>query len=79
MEDILLQEQLKVEGADIIATAKAAGFLISSQDLESHRQYLSDSDLEQAAGGSQDSRNNCVSYTNPQGRCCAPIGWWLHG
>ncbi len=38
-----LQEQLKEEGADPVAIAKAAGFAITIEDLNAHRQNLSDS------------------------------------
>ena len=50
-EDSSLQEQLKAEGADVIAIAKAAGFSITTKDLNSHRQNLSDDELEGVAGG----------------------------
>ena len=49
--DTSLQEQLKAEGADVIAIAKAAGFSISTEDLKTHRQNLSDGELEGVAGG----------------------------
>ena len=50
--DASLQEQLKAEGADPVAIAKAAGFSITTEDLEKeHRQTLSDDDLEGVAGG----------------------------
>ncbi len=53
--DTSLQEKLKAEGADfvaIVAIAKAAGFSITTEDLNSHRQVeLSDDELEAAAGG----------------------------
>ena len=50
--DPSLQEQLKAEGADPVAIAKAAGFTIKQQDL--HRQAsaeLSDEELEGVSGG----------------------------
>ena len=53
--DPSLQEQLKAEGADVVAIAKAAGFSITTEDLNSHRQNLTDDELEGAAGG----RNRC--------------------
>ena len=53
--DTLLQEQLKAEGADVIAIAKAAGFSITTEDLNTHRQNLSDDELEGVAGGGGDS------------------------
>ena len=49
--DTSLQEQLKAEGADPVAIAKAAGFSITIEDLNSHRQNLSDEELEGVAGG----------------------------
>ena len=48
--DSSLQEQLKAEGADVVAIAKAAGFTITTEDLE-NRQTLSDDELEGVAGG----------------------------
>ena len=52
--DTSLQEQLKAEGADVVAIAKAAGFTITTEDLNSHRQNLSDDELEGVAGGTID-------------------------
>ena len=49
--DPSLLEQLKAEGADPVAIAKAAGFSITTEDLNSHRQNLSDEELEGVAGG----------------------------
>lgn len=45
------EEQLKAEGADVLAIAKAAGFSITTEDLKAHRQTLSDDELEGVAGG----------------------------
>ena len=42
------------EGADPVAIAKAAGFAITTEDLNTHRQTLSDDELEGVAGGSTD-------------------------
>ncbi len=50
-EDSSLQEQLKAEGADPVAIAKAAGFTITTEDLNTNRQTLSDKELESVAGG----------------------------
>ena len=62
--DTSLQEQLKVEGADVVAIAKAAGFSITTEDLNTHRQNLSDAELEAAGGGGLDTRDQCDSaYT----------------
>ena len=51
--DPSLQEQLKAESADVVSIAKGAGFSITQEDLASHKQRLSDEDLEGAAGGGQ--------------------------
>ena len=51
--DPSLQEQLKAEGADPIAIAKAAGFTIKQQDLYRQASELSDEELEAVAGGMQ--------------------------
>ena len=59
--DTSLQEQLKAEGADPVAIAKAAGFSITTEDLKEHRQtllLLSDDELEGVAGG-----NGCLSWS----------------
>ena len=57
--DTSLQEQLKAEGADPVAIAKAAGFSVTTEDQNSHRHNLSDAELEGVAGGVQ-----CVSPTD---------------
>ena len=49
--DTSLQEQLKAEGADPIAIGKATGFSITTEDLKTARQNLSDDELEGVAGG----------------------------
>lgn len=49
--DSSLQEQLKAEGADVVAIAKAAGFSIATEDLITYRQNLSDDELEGMSGG----------------------------
>ena len=49
--DTSLQEQLKAEGADPVAIAKAAGFTIKLQDLQAAASELSDEELEAASGG----------------------------
>ena len=49
--DTSLQEQLKAEGADPVAIAKAAGFSITTEDLKEQRHTLSDDELEGVAGG----------------------------
>ena len=59
--DTSLQEQLKAEGTDVVAIAKAAGFSITTEDLNTHRQNLSDAELEVVAGG--DSQGLWGPYT----------------
>ena len=64
--DTLLQERLKaaqLESAafDPIAIAKDVGFSITSEDLELHRQNLSDQELEAAAAGNFDKEPCCCS------------------
>ena len=49
--DASLQEQLKAEGADPIAIAKAAGFTIKQQDVLLQASELSDDELESISGG----------------------------
>jgi predicted ribosomally synthesized peptide with nif11-like leader len=49
--DTSLQEQLKAEGADVVAIAKATGLSITTEDLNTHRQNLTDDELEGVAGG----------------------------
>ncbi len=48
--DSSLQEQLKVEGADPVAIAKAAGFSFTTEDLNSPKE-ISEEELEGVAGG----------------------------
>ena len=50
-EDTSLQEELKAEGADVVAIDKAAGFAITTKDLNAHRLNLSDKELEGVAWG----------------------------
>ncbi|ABM77103.1 Nif11-like leader peptide family RiPP precursor [Prochlorococcus marinus] len=47
--DTSSQEQLKADGADQVAIAKAAGLAITSEDSTTDRQNLSDDDLEGVA------------------------------
>ena len=53
--DESLQNKLKVEGADVIAIAKEAGFNITAAELMRYQAQalgeLSDEELENAAGG----------------------------
>ena len=47
-----LQKKLQAEGADVVAIAKEAGFVITEEALKAYQtRELSDEDLEQAAGG----------------------------
>ena len=62
--DASLQEQLKAEGADVVAIAKAAGFVITKEDLKAHRQNLSEDELEGVAGGCEPV-NSDISVNNP--------------
>ncbi|WP_255476036.1 Nif11-like leader peptide family RiPP precursor [Synechococcus sp. BIOS-E4-1] len=61
-----MQEQLKAEGADPVAIAKSAGFSITTEELEEHRQFPSDAEIETLAGGkvSDFCTSDIVSY------CC---------
>ncbi|KZR60950.1 MULTISPECIES: Nif11-like leader peptide family natural product precursor [Prochlorococcus] len=69
--DTSLQEQLKAEGADPVAIAKAAGFSITTEDLNTQRQTLSDAELEGVAGGGGNSYEpNWVTGPN----CCYSKG-----
>ena len=75
--DASLQEQLKAEGADPVAIAKAAGFSITTDDLTTHRQNLSDKDLEFFWGGACPASTGISTVTgDPSVRdtvsCC---GW----
>ena len=53
--DTSLQEKLKAASdADaVVAIAKAAGFTITTEDLNSHRQNLTEDELEGVAGGDE--------------------------
>jgi len=64
--DSSLQEQLKEEGADVVAIAKAAGFRITTEDLKADRQNLSDTELENVAGGA---RSSICAYSEVWGKC----------
>ena len=51
--DTSLQEQLKAEGADPVAIAKAAGFAITEAEVKAYQtRKLSDEELDAVAGGS---------------------------
>ena len=49
--DTSLQEKLKAEGADVVAIAKEAGFMISADDLKNAQSEISDEALEGVSGG----------------------------
>ncbi|CAX32392.1 Hypothetical protein PMT_2873 [Prochlorococcus marinus str. MIT 9313] len=67
-----MQEQLKAEGADVIAIAKAAGFSITIEDLKEHRKTLSDAELEGLAGGAfnHDWGQTTRNYKCETSYCC---------
>ncbi len=70
--DTSLQEQLNAEGADPVAVAKAAGFSITTEDLNSYSQSLSelsDKELESVAGGAwgQQEQPGAIGNTGWQG------------
>ncbi len=75
--DTSLQEQLKGEGADPIAIAKAAGFAITTEDVSTHRQTLSDEELEAVSGGKGEGAPK-VHPCNVS--CCSPANntWTGH-
>ena len=56
--DPSLQEQLKAEGADVVAIAKAAGFSITTEDMNTHRQTLSAYELENVSGRGADTNGD---------------------
>jgi predicted ribosomally synthesized peptide with nif11-like leader len=60
--DDSLQEQLKAEGADPIAIAKAAGFTIKQQDILRQASELSDEELEGMSGGMSENYD-CTATT----------------
>ena len=71
--DTSLQEQLKAEGADVVAIAKAAGYAITTEDLKAHRQNLSDAELEGMAGGEDGPTMAGKGATCVGGPFCATI------
>ena len=68
--DTSLQEQLKAEGADVVAIAKAAGFAITEAEVKAYGETrdLSDDELESVAGGYVD-----MGWADP--RVQKPDGW----
>ena len=67
--DPSLQEQLKAEGADVVAIAKEAGFKISAEDLKNTKVELSEEELEGVAGGALPSAMAGQGCTNLLGTC----------
>ncbi len=67
--DPSLQEQLKTEGADVVAIAKAAGFSITTEDLNTHRQNLNENELEDVAGGTTRGECRTVCGTTRSDEC----------
>ncbi|WP_114991200.1 Nif11-like leader peptide family natural product precursor [Synechococcus sp. UW179A] len=57
--DTSLKEKLKAEGADLVAIAKDAGFMISVDDLKKAKSELSKVELEGIAGGFYDPPGGC--------------------
>ena len=52
--DTSLQEQLKAEGADVVAIAKAAGFAITEAEVKAYgTRDLNDEEIESVAGGTE--------------------------
>lgn len=49
--DPSLLKQIQAKGADVVAIAKAAGFSITLENLNTYRESLSDEELEDVAGG----------------------------
>ncbi len=64
--DTSLQEKLKAEGADPVAIAKEAGFMISTDDFTNTQYELSDEELEGVAGGTRD-RQYLIGSDCPDG------------
>ena len=58
--DTSLQEQLKAEGADPVAIAKAAGFSFSIEDMNTYRQTLSAYELENVSGRGADTNGGAM-------------------
>ncbi len=68
--DTSLQEQLKAEGADVVAIAKAAGFAITEAEVKAcQTRDLSDEELEGVAGAGgagcywRATGHKCLMYT----------------
>lgn len=64
--DFALQEKLKaaIDADGVVAIAKAAGFVVSADELKNAQQELSDEELEGVAGGIRiDCRNFATNYS----------------
>ena len=72
--DTSLQEQLNAEGADPIAIAKAAGFIITEAEVKSYsrRERLSDDELESVAGGGGWGVDFTTAYETEGCGACGP-------
>ena len=72
--DAGLQEQLKAaDDTDaVVAIAKAAGFLISSDELQRAQAEISEEELEGMAGGGTHT-NGCYSCAPAPNACMVPI------
>ena len=75
--DNALQEKLKTAGdADaVVAIAKAAGFLISAEELQRAQAEISEEELEDVAGG-RNYHNACLLYGQLSGVQSATCGWF---
>ena len=77
--DTELQEKLKAAGSNeaAIEIAKAAGFSITAEDMQSSTIELSDEELEGAAGGGS-GLYGCPPVSNTAGDCagqrCSAVG-----
>ena len=71
--DAVLQEKLKAaaDADSVVEIAKEAGFVISAEDLKTHRQSLSDDQLANAAGG------NVTRVARPQQSYEGPLPEFL--
>ncbi|CAE21062.1 possible SAP domain [Prochlorococcus marinus str. MIT 9313] len=71
--DTSLQEKLKAAaGSDaVLAIAKAAGLMISADDLTKAQSEISDAELEDAAGGGAQGPACCAAMESSDTRC----GW----
>ena len=60
--DKSLQDQLNADGADPVAIAKEAGFMIAADDLKKAQSKISDKELESTAGGANHAQTNPTDY-----------------